>query len=92
MSPAHGVACGPNRSLLLTPRSSVLVRGGNAYLPLHFALIIGLNGPPLFLLKQRLMRLVRDDRQPSFPTEPVPPSLDCTRPPTKVAGQLLVAC
>lgn len=37
-------------------------------------LVIALNGPPLFLLQQHLIRLVTDDRQASSPTEPIPPS------------------
>ena len=51
--------CGPGRQPLT--------------LPLHLALVIGLNGPSSFLLRQHLMRLVSDDRQLSSPTGPTLP-------------------
>lgn len=67
MSHARDMACGLSTSLLLTAKSFLPVLGGNPHFPLHFALVIALNGPPLFLLKQHLMRLGSDDRRPSFP-------------------------
>ena len=73
MSRAHSMACGPNKSPLLTSKSIFVVLEGNPYLLLHLALVIGLNGPPSFLLKQHLMRCVSDDRQLSSPTGPILP-------------------